>query len=256
MKKTTKEAFADLANRYMRMSDEEKVKVRDALTAFTGVRREAVREWFANRHFPVGVPFIKLRHALIGLGYRIQTYEEMPEALKYMSTLVAHDVVKVKDAYSQIGYPTTDAFIRPLTEGVKAPVPLPERMRRIEALCGGYRKELEAAWSLEAEHWKLNGETRYSKPAVSHASATGEETVGLLEVLSGAHALATVGIPLLEKLLSEETGVEGRREFRDAFGVEKLFRFSNLQYRFAKLVNAIRSEKAKELFEQEFSSTT
>lgn len=229
-KGTTKECLAHI------VQEQGHETVRRALLAYTSASRKAVSDWLKEKSSPLSLHFIKVRSFLQRAGYTVTDYEALPPELKKLSDLLGRGVITPEQANEALGYHDQYEVIRLVsTRGRHV---MKSRRVAIEKL---YRDALRERTKQE------RSQTDLSIPATDReiaGSAPTRDTI-LPEMFLGMKSFVALTVPIAEEML--QASPEDRQRFRQEVGTKRLFDFSNNLHRFSQIVNALCSEKAREV---------
>lgn len=229
-KGTTKECLAHAA------STLEYEKLRSAIISFVGASSHRVREWLGGKGFPKGLYLVKLRLFLVDQGYDCSDFKSLPTELKQLNYLVGYGIVSLSEVNERLGYHDEYEVLRLLT--VKGRNVSGVRKRVLNVL---YREKKE---SIEPDRHGAHN-IPHTIPSKTTAMSEPVENTTLSEMLLGMKAFIALTTPIIEEML--QASPEERRQFRQEIGTQRLFEFSNNLHRFSELVNALCSEKAREV---------
>jgi hypothetical protein len=224
----TLECLSDYLKQIKNTSDK---PAREELINFVKISDRAYREWQSGSAFPNGLRLIKLFYFLELKGYRISELEELDDDTRNFGRLIAFNIVSLEEAQKELGYNSGQMFAALRGEHKTHP----ERRKLIETFSHVYDQELQ----------KLPKPESKTKP-----TSTKEVPVTVNEVyllLRGLDGLVSLLIPRLEKMLDDEFTPEERRKFREEMTPKFIFDLSNRFHKSNSLLNALCSEKAREL---------
>lgn len=229
-KGTTKECFEHA------VSTLEYEKLRSVLISFVGVSSDTVREWLLKKSFPKGLSLVKLRIFLVDQGYDCLEFKSLPAELKRLNYLLGYGIVSLSEVNERLGYHDEYEVLRLLT--VKERNVSSVRKRALDKLYSEKKESIEPT-----RHGAHN--IPFNISSKTTATSKPVESATLSEMLLGMKAFIVLTAPIAEEML--QNSLEERRQFRQEIGTQKLFNFSNALYRFSELINALCSEKAREV---------
>lgn len=221
-------------------------KVVSAIVKFTGADSRSVRSWFDDANILKGVRLIKIRHMLVVSGRKIATFEAMPTELKTLCGLIAHDAINPDDVFPKIGYPSRDEFFRPITEGSTSRTVSPERITLLEKFLTEEKGTVHAVRELDANPTFVSDFPGENQTVFSEHESGQTPFSELVNLLSAMKLIVATVSPSVSELV-EARSSEDRMKFRELFGTQSLFELSNQQHVFSQALNALCSEKTREI---------
>lgn len=213
----------------------------NALSPFTNTAVESLIKWFDGRRFPYGIRLIKLREAFIGAGFNFVENESMPEALKKLCFLLAHDYVNIKTDYSKFGFTSPDGMTAPLATERKIGQ---GKIDFIATAISQIYSDADIRLMMEKDRAKFSCLTRFRGDTPAVASAITPEEVQ--QEIKAIETFMNLAKPRIESFMNG--GVAGREKFRELFQGNSLLKTSNNIFEFSKQVEGLCSEKALEKY--------
>lgn len=207
---------------------------------FIGITSGTIRRWFLEQVAPGGMPLLKLRYFLESNGYQVTDLDSLEKPVRRLGEIISHGIVDFREMVEQIGYKQDTELLQVLhgRRGLSN-----ERRAKIEEICSKHPLE-KASVTLRAvasvEHPIPPLSTDHEKNVIS----VEDDVFNLLISLNGLSSLLT---PRLEHMLSNGFTSAQRQAFRDRAGQGLVFKLSNRFYALNKLLNALCSEKAREI---------
>ena len=234
---------ADCLRHYLKQlpwGTREIAEARQPLVDSVGVDPNSIRRWFVEPSMPVGLALVKLRYFLETIGYQVTDLDALEQPVRHLGKLISLGVVDVETASDQIGFSEVSKLFRLLhgNSGLSE-----ERRPAVEEICSKHplEKALVTPRAVASvEHPIPLLPTEHEKGAIS----VEDDVFNLLVSLNGLSALLT---PRLEHMLSNGFTSAQRQAFRDRAGQGLVFKLSNRFYALNKLLNALCSEKAREI---------
>ncbi len=212
------------------------VEARKPLADFLGINPATIRCWFVGSAKPLGLQLVKLRYFLEERGYDVQELHKLPGPVMALGKAIAYGKIGFDDAVEKIHMSQGSELLQVLhgNRGVSN-----ERMATIVRICGDTPFQ-EGERPAPADP---TGEPAQAAPS----GKTEEEIINLLNSLDGLCALLE---PRLGRMLSNAVTPEQRQAFREKAGRHRVFDMANRFFRLNKQLNALCSEKAREITAQ------
>ncbi len=208
------------------------------LADFIGVTKKTIRRWSVGSNVPLGLPLIKLRYFLEARGYRIAELDVLERPIHHLGALVALGKIDCEETSKLLGYSAANYFFQVLhgKRGLSS-----NRMATVEEICS--KHPLPALPATSSITQPICVAAQAGRTIVSN-DVVEEEVLNLLRSLDGLSALMT---PRLEHMLTDGFTSAQRQFFRDRAGRQLVFDLANRFYVLNKLLNALCSEKAREI---------
>lgn len=227
------------------------VEARKPIIEFIGVNSDTVRSWHTGQFFPIGLALIKTYYFLEKEGYRVSELEALGEVTYNLGKLMAFNVIDCEDVALQLDL-TARGKIFLFLRGERCFSP--EREGKAKIILNLYKDELDGLPK------RLLPEKAVKEKKVERVQEKSEELVEVKELfnlLVSLNGLTEVLLPRLELVLSERFSPEERRVIRERAGRKLVFDLSNKLhgvYKAYKVLNALCSEKARELMKNDIET--
>ncbi|MFA6494877.1 MAG: hypothetical protein WC246_00725 [Candidatus Paceibacterota bacterium] len=212
------------------------VKGRAALMNFVGIKNSDTISRWAKGQVPIGLVLVKLRYFLEQKGYEVVELGALDAHVYQLGKLIAIGKISFDQVVQNLGLAHESEVLQVLhgRRGLSA-----DRMKKVELMCARHSDQ-----NLGRFVASNNGEQNVPK---SEASAYGSLESETLHLLKGVDEIVSLLLPRLEKMVIDENASEQRRLFREHAGRQLVFDLSNRFYKATKMLNALCSEKAREV---------
>lgn len=211
------------------------------LCPFTNTAEESLIKWFDGRRFPYGIRLIKLREAFIGAGFNFVENESMPEALKKLCFLLAHDYVSITKDYAMFGFPSPDGMSAPLATKRKIGQ---VKIDFIDTVIAQMFSNTDLKLMMEKDRAKFSCLAKFSGDTSATVSAIAPEDIQ--QEIKAIETFMKLAKPRIESFMNG--GVADREKFRELFQGNSLLKTSNSIFEFSKQVEGLCSERALEKY--------
>lgn len=214
------------------------VSGRVPLMKFVGIKNPDTISRWAKGKMPMGLVLVKLRYFLEQKGYEVIELEALDTRVYQLGKLIAIGKISFDQVVQNLGLAKESEVLQVLhgRRGLSD-----DRVKKVELICARY-SEQDLGRFLPTN----NKEAIVPSSGVGAFEPLEDETLHLLKSVDEALVLL---IPRLERMVVDRSGnaSEQRRLFREHAGRQLVFDLSNRFYKATKMLNALCSEKAREV---------
>jgi len=221
--------------------DQSSTEARKPMADFLGINSDSIRRWFTGDTQPKGLVLVKLRYFLEDQGYRIEELEGLQPLARQLGRLISNGVISYEETAKELGFTEVSDILRALH--AKAPFSS-KQMAGIARICAEHPLEVQETTSAPAIALLSRAVALQGQARSAIRDRVEEDIIHLLDGLNG---LCAVLEPRLEHMLSDGFTPEQRQAFREKAGRHRVFDMANRFYRLNKQLNALCSEKAREI---------
>lgn len=230
MEGTTGECLRHFFSELDKVDGNKQSHLADDFLRFVGVSNTAATSWFKGTYFPRGIELLKVRYFLRQRGYVPLETKGLDPALDTLGKLIASGVIDPARAAADLGFPDVAEMLRLLhgTRNTSA-----TRKEKIAKYCEPFQEDLRG------------NEVHEQGTAAFPAKTAGDRMSSVTALLSIVENAETLLMPELDILLGSTS--EERQQLRSKTG-DLFFRLSNKTHELKERLNALCSEKSRELY--------
>jgi hypothetical protein len=213
-------------------NDEKFIHERKAMAAFVGVQLDTIRDWYTKRNKPIGLVLVKIRYFLENQGYKVTELENLPRPVYILGKLIAEGKIDYVETYQKIGMKGKTELLKVLHGSRNLSG---ARFDAVKRICANFQAEFSK------ESLKI---VTPKKVAILPPATVSPDLAEIVHLLCCVDDLTILLEPRLESILAGEVDAETRVALRNKV---KVFELSNRFHRCTQLLNALCSEKAREI---------
>lgn len=229
---------------------------RHSIAHFCGVGTDTVRSWYNGTTTPKGIHLMKVRYFLESIGYEISEFKNLNKHIYNLGKLIAYNKLDLEQISRRVGMPGSDELLRVLHGYRSLSI---GRTSLVKMICGEYGDILvnlnknKPPQIIKPKETEIKIEPIEKVEEILIATSKTEASNkydSVVKMLQGVDGLVSLLMPKFEALLGEETKPEERQKFRELATRQLVFDLANRFFNFTKMLNALCSEKAREISEK------